>query len=161
MSVRFSAGLDLAKSSDWACLLIVEQKGGILRKRRYEARFANRWRGVPYRTLINEVAAILSTPPFRDDVRLQVDATGLGAAVLELIDAAKDDGLLRAEVTPIVFSAGNEPNPLKNSVPNAPLAQIVAGDSTVEVAPSLSAHIALGIHDQRAPAVGLVLLRQS
>jgi hypothetical protein len=119
--LRFSAGLDLAQSSDFTALIICRRTRGLLRSHKYEAVFARRWRGTAYPVLVEEISSILNRQPFVDDVRLNLDATGVGAPILDLFERAKSDGLLGCEINPIIFSAANEPNPVTHTVPKKDL----------------------------------------
>jgi hypothetical protein len=118
----YTAGLDLAKASDYSALVIASRHGGMMRRRRYEVIYAKRWRGTSYPALVEQIGAILGHKPFGGNVRLQLDATGVGQAVLDLLEQARSDGYLAVtQLTPIVFSAGLEPNPMKNTVPKRDL----------------------------------------
>jgi terminase large subunit-like protein len=119
--MKYSAGLDLAQSSDFTALEICRRSRGLLRALKYEVVFARRWRGTAYPVLVEEISSILNRQPFVDDVRLNLDATGVGAPVLDLFERAKSEGLLGCEINAIIFTAANEPNPTKNTVPKKDL----------------------------------------
>jgi hypothetical protein len=115
---KIVAGLDLGQRSDYTCLMIAERSEDP--KPTYTVRYARRWRGVPYPELVEEIGSILGR--FGGSVRLRVDATGVGAAVMDLFGEARARESLKVySLTPIVFTAGNEANPRKDTVPKKDL----------------------------------------
>ena len=91
MSV-FYVGLDLGQAQDFTGLAIVERiaapAGGreAVHHVRHLERFPLR---TPYTAVVTGVSRLLSAPPLRGACRLVVDATGVGAAVVDLLAAAR------------------------------------------------------------------------
>ena len=139
--MAYTAGLDLAQSSEYTALILCRCSGGMLRTRRYEVVYARRWRGTSYPAVVEEVSSLLGRPPFLDDVRLNLDATGVGAPILDLFQRAKFDGLIGCQINPVIFSAGNEPNPKKNTVPKRDLVsrlEVLLTEKRLSFAPELT-----------------------
>lgn len=119
--MRYVAGLDLAQRSDYTCLAIAERVGEA-RPFAYEVVYVRRWRGTSYVDLVGQIGAILRQGPFYGEVRLRVDATGVGQPVLDIINQARALGEFQvAELDPIIFSAGQEANRKTNTVPKKDL----------------------------------------
>lgn len=80
----FVAGLDLGQSQDYSALAIVET-GPAVPDRIFDVRHLQRWPlGTRYPAIVDDVAALLAAPEVRGRVRLAIDATGVGAAVVDL-----------------------------------------------------------------------------
>jgi hypothetical protein len=90
----FIAGLDLGQSQDFTALAILERLDGALQngKRQpaaYHLRHLERPRlGTPYPAIVARVKVLLDTPPLRGNATLVVDATGVGAPVIDLLRQA-------------------------------------------------------------------------
>lgn len=84
---RFIAGLDLGQAQDYTALVVVER----LREGEgtaYHVRHLQRFDlGTPYTQIAAEVGALLERPPLRGCTALVVDATGVGAPVVEMLGA--------------------------------------------------------------------------
>lgn len=79
----FCAGLDLGQSADYTALAILEVG------REYHARHLQRFAlGTPYPAIVSQVGAIMQAPALRGRCLLVVDATGVGAPVVDLLFAA-------------------------------------------------------------------------
>ena len=104
----FFVGLDLGQKRDYSALAVVE---------RVEARLA--WMGpapplgvrylermelgTPYPEVVARVSEILQDPKMLGQSHLVVDATGVGAPVMDLLRAAR----LRANITAVIITGGD------------------------------------------------------
>ncbi|HTM49473.1 MAG TPA: hypothetical protein VL285_12350 [Bryobacteraceae bacterium] len=111
---EFFVGLDLGQSRDHSALAVVERADvftGIdpvtyerRRRRRYRLRFLERVRlGTPYPAVVDRVAEVVRRPALSGRCMLVMDATGVGAPVLDLLRAAG----LGCAVTPVILTAGD------------------------------------------------------
>lgn len=93
---RFYLGLDLGQTADYSAAVGLDaRRDGS--EAVYNARYIHRWPlRTPYRAIVQDVCALLGRTPLRDDTTLVVDATGVGAGVTEMLDAA---GLQPVRVT--------------------------------------------------------------
>jgi hypothetical protein len=79
----------------------------VKRRFSYEVRGLKRWPlRTPYRTIAADVADLVKGPPLAGCI-LGVDKTGVGAGVLEIIQAARPN----ARIRPILITAGHEVTP--------------------------------------------------
>jgi|SRR5581483_9454426 len=86
---KFFAGLDLGQSADFTALAIAER---IITsdKLRYEVRHLERFPlGTPYPDIVVKMKALVSTPALADNVTLAIDATGVGAPVVDMFTVAQ------------------------------------------------------------------------
>jgi hypothetical protein len=60
--------------------------------------------GTPYTKIVERIAALTEHPKLRGNCRLVVDATGLGAPVVDMLRAAR----LGCETMPVVMTSGTE-----------------------------------------------------
>lgn len=113
MSTPFVVGLDLGQVQDPSALAVVEQSLGATASDRptYAVRYLQRWRlGTAYGQIVGDVTALLQRPPLAGaTTALVVDATGVGAAVVELFRAATFGADLLVAVT---ITAGAEAAPV-------------------------------------------------
>lgn len=80
----YVAGLDLGQAQDYSALAIVEA-GPVGPDQTFDVRHLHRWPlGTRYPAIVDDVAALLAAPEVRGRVRLAIDATGVGAAVVDL-----------------------------------------------------------------------------
>lgn len=80
----YVAGLDLGQAQDYSALAIVEH-GPAGAGQTLDVRHLQRWPlGTRYPAIVDDVAELLATPDLRGRVRLAIDATGVGAAVVDL-----------------------------------------------------------------------------
>jgi hypothetical protein len=77
----FIIGLDLGQSKDYTALAIIEKLEGAI----YHVRKLERTRGTPYPDVVSRVKVILEKLP---DAGLVVDATGVGAPVVDMFRQA-------------------------------------------------------------------------
>ena len=100
----FIVGLDLGQAQDPTALAVVERSqasDGVI----YAARHLQRW---PLRTayteIVRDVTTLLQRPPLRSaTAALVVDATGVGAAVMDLFRA---ESLGADDLVPVTITAG-------------------------------------------------------
>ena len=88
----FTIGVDLGKAQDPTALAVVEKKPPELHLRHLERLPL----GTPYPKVIEHVAALMGRAPLQGDVELVVDATGVGAPV---VDQMRERGLSPIPVT--------------------------------------------------------------
>jgi hypothetical protein len=100
-------GLDLGQASDFSALVILESSAAEP-PRPYAGRHLQRWSlGTPYPVIAKEVAGLaeaLALAWRQSHVWLAVDATGVGAAVLDLL---RREPMPHVRVVPILITAGN------------------------------------------------------
>jgi hypothetical protein len=113
---RFFLGLDLGQSVDHSALVALQRTAlpttlkctSYWRTRyRYEVRGLKRWPlKTSYTQIATDVAVLVAEPPLAGCV-LGVDKTGVGAGVLEIIQVARPNAVIR----PILITAGHEVTP--------------------------------------------------
>ena len=81
MSHRFLMGLDLGDRHDYTAAVVIEQMGA--RPHAYQVVHLERWRGLGYPETTNRVRDLLSQPGLAGEATLVVDATGVGAPVVD------------------------------------------------------------------------------
>lgn len=99
--MSFVVGLDLGQSNDYTAVAVVESDDAV-NPRTYQLRHLDRWRGLPYPQIVEKVRLILKALP--TGPQLAVDQTGVGAAVIDLLRAAR----LRANLIPILIHGGDK-----------------------------------------------------
>src|SRR2546430_935070 len=107
MTQDFRAGLDLAQLGDYSALIICERTGSG-RESEFLVRYAKRWRGVSYPSLVTEVGKTLARLGRDCRIRFSVDATGVGRAVLDLFKEAHAEGELVCSPRAITITSGSE-----------------------------------------------------
>ena len=82
--MKFIVGLDLGQAQDFTALAVIERvEGG------YHVRHLERFPlGTVYPAIVERVAALMEREPLRGQATLVVDATGVGAPVVDLLQAA-------------------------------------------------------------------------
>jgi len=109
---QFYLGLDLGKIRDPSALVVVERTGW-----RLVVRYAERMPlGLPYPRIVERVREIVQSDELRGNCTVVVDATGLGAPVVDMLAAAR----LGCELTPVVITGG-ERGAGKGTVPKKEL----------------------------------------
>ena len=110
---NFTVGLDLGQSRDFSALVVAERVHVIVPPSEdvlpldayayeghnvvdeYHVRHVQTWRlGTPYDAVVDDVATLMQTPAFRSRAVLCFDATGVGGAVSDLLNAAYRQGRL-------------------------------------------------------------------
>lgn len=100
--ISYFVGLDLGQSQDYTALAVAEQRrewpprqnrygeDGKPQRPSYQVRHLQRFKlGTPYPDIVAEVGALLRTPPLEENSKtLVVDATGVGAPVMDLLRRA-------------------------------------------------------------------------
>jgi hypothetical protein len=106
----FICGLDLGKSADFSALAIMERTSKPDEAKpdkavyHYACRHLQRWPlQTTYTSIIADLAAMLAQEPLAGNCQLVVDGTGVGAAVVEMVRAAK----LPAKLVPVLITAGH------------------------------------------------------
>jgi hypothetical protein len=107
-------GLDLGQSRDHSALVVVERADLILdeidhvtyerlRERQYRVRFLERVAlGTPYPNVVERVRAVVRAKPLVGRCTLVMDATGVGAPVLDLLRGAQ----LGCGIDPVILTGG-------------------------------------------------------
>jgi hypothetical protein len=81
--IRYILGVDIGQAKDPTALALIEHTATT--KPSYQLRALHRFPlGTPYPRLVEQIGARLSDPPLRGRCLLAIDATGVGAAVLDL-----------------------------------------------------------------------------
>src|SRR2546430_7217908 len=109
----YFVGLDLGQSRDHSALAVVERAEILLdldyvtyerrRAMRYRVRFLERVRlGTPYPDVVGRVREVLRRPALAGRCTLVMDATGVGAPVLDLLRRAN----LGCRIAPVILTGG-------------------------------------------------------
>ncbi|HEV8714253.1 MAG TPA: hypothetical protein VGX03_15685 [Candidatus Binatia bacterium] len=86
--MKYFLGLDLGQSSDYTALVIAERIPA--EKPSYHLRHIQRFKlGTPYPEIVESVKTLTETPTLQREAVLAVDATGVGAPVVDMFTAAK------------------------------------------------------------------------
>src|SRR6266436_4952086 len=112
-AATYFVGLDLGQSRDHSALAVVERAevfGELdyvtyerLRALRYRVRFLERVRlGTPYPDVVGRVREVLRRPALAGRCTLVMDATGVGAPVLDLLRKAN----LGCGIAPVILTGG-------------------------------------------------------
>ncbi|MBL8234220.1 MAG: terminase family protein [Bryobacterales bacterium] len=108
---HFYFGLDLGQKQDFSALSIIERSDVVCgplsrvtydfpREPRWTVRYLTRFNlGMPYPEIVESVAGYLRHPEINASKTLSVDATGVGAAVVDLFKKHDCGGATRFEVT--------------------------------------------------------------
>lgn len=127
---RFFVGLDLGQRRDYTALIVLERivtpfwgeqwihaRNNETCTRRLHVRMAEKVRlGTPYPEIVEWVESILKRPEFERRTALTVDATGVGAPVVDLLRKAK----LGANLVAVTITGGNNQqahNPSTGTIP--------------------------------------------
>jgi hypothetical protein len=104
MSSLFLAGLDLGQAQDYTALIIAERVREERQRARYDVGYMRRYvLGTPYPQIVADVVATLGRPELARQVRLIVDGTGVGRAVVDLFRAERTLG---SRLTPVLITGG-------------------------------------------------------
>ena len=125
--VDYFVGLDLAQAADFSAWAVVERTLAVGRDSApvvttYAVRDLRRWPlRTPYTTIVNDVTRLVGVDlpgaarrPDQAPLRrpaLVVDATGVGAAVVDLFRAARNRGQLQANLLAVLITAGHSTTP--------------------------------------------------
>jgi hypothetical protein len=133
-STRYFVGLDLGQSQDHSALAVVERDEVLLdemdyatyerqRARRYRVRFLERLAlGTPYPRVVDRVRDVVGRRALVGRCTLVMDATGVGAPVLDLLRLAK----LGCGIVPVNLTGGDRESQ-SNGVWNVPKRNLVTG----------------------------------
>jgi hypothetical protein len=91
-------GLDLGQRRDFSALAVVEKEGRTLTVRHLERMEL----GTPYPRVVTRVCEVMRNPKMAGGCRLVVDATGVGAPVVDLLRAAG----MTARLTAVTITGG-------------------------------------------------------
>ena len=100
MTPRFVLGVDIGQAHDYTAMVILERAGVELHVRHAERLPL----GMSYPTQTDRVAALLASPELARDVQVAVDSTGVGRAVLDLLQEALRP--LQTPLTGITITSG-------------------------------------------------------
>lgn len=107
MTTPYVVGLDLGQAADFTALAVIERSAGAAGSDHpvYAVRHLQRW---PLRTaytqLVSDVTQLLQRPPLKGATQaLVVDATGVGAAVVDLF---KEASLGADNLVPVTITSG-------------------------------------------------------
>ncbi|HEY2909027.1 MAG TPA: hypothetical protein VGI99_02215 [Gemmataceae bacterium] len=99
---RFISGLDLGQASDYSTLVVTRQSD--TRPAKYDVLHLHRWKlGTKYTDIVSDLDGWFST--HLHGSTLVIDGTGVGRAVVDLIDAAQ----LKAKVEAYSITCGKNP----------------------------------------------------
>jgi hypothetical protein len=82
---RFYVGLDLGQASDYTAIVVAEMATPGAGEYELHVRHLERFRDVRYPEVCERVKRLLKTVPLQGDSQLVVDATGVGAAVVDML----------------------------------------------------------------------------
>jgi hypothetical protein len=118
-------GLDLGMMSDYTALALVEKtvelSAGGLRRNKYAVRHLQRWLGVDYPTVAEELRPLVAAVP--GPPVLVADETGVGVGVVQILRRAN---LPISSLVGITITAGHEASPRPSSGWNVPKKELVA-----------------------------------
>jgi phage FluMu gp28-like protein len=100
-STRYVVGVDLAASADFAAV-VVNEVGGQGHERTHAIRYMERTRGVSYVDQVTRLREL--TGALSGSVTIAIDSTGVGAAIVDYVRAARLPGRL----VPVVITDGLE-----------------------------------------------------
>ena len=113
-AVSYFVGLDLGQSQDHSALAVVERADLILdeidhvtyerlKERLYRVRFLERVAlGTPYPNVVERVRAVVRAKPLVGQCTLVMDATGVGAPVVDMLRLAQ----LGCRIEPVILTGG-------------------------------------------------------
>jgi hypothetical protein len=107
--IEYTVGLDLGKSQDYSALCVAERTAPPTGEVTYAVRHLHRW---PLGTSYTQVASDLAELVYRPELklpRIAADKTGVGTAVIEMIEQAIEAraGERRAELCPVLITGGH------------------------------------------------------
>jgi hypothetical protein len=105
----YFVGLDLGQSADYSALVILERRGFSPQNYTFDCRFLKRWElRTSYPAIVEDTVRYVNSESLNSDVKehpvLSVDATGCGAAVIDLFRREH----LAGKLVPILITGGNE-----------------------------------------------------
>jgi hypothetical protein len=148
--VTYSIGVDLGQQHDHTAIAIVESAERILdlrdpityehrREKRTRLRHLERIRlGTSYPDVVGNIKSIAASPALESRSTLIVDATGVGAPIVDLLKRAQ----LRCQVIPVTITSGDRPSS-DGSAHRVPKRDLIAGLQVLFEDPSFD--IAIGL----------------
>ena len=114
-------GLDLGQKRDYSALVVVER----VHRDRIDVRYIERMPlGTPYPAVVERVREIVQWDELYRDCALAVDATGVGAPVVDMLRAAR----LGCELTAVTITGGGKENPVApGKTASVPKRDLMAG----------------------------------
>jgi hypothetical protein len=105
----FFVGLDLGQSADYSALTVLERHGHTPEQYTFHCRHLERWQlRTSYAQIVQDVVQLVNNPTLarnkQDRTVLAIDATGVGAPVIDLFKREK----MSAKLVPILITAGSE-----------------------------------------------------
>src|SRR4051794_16024090 len=112
---RYYLGVDLGQAQDYTALAVIERAEvrsyerdpltwSFQTESRFQVRYAKRVAlGSPYPEVVGQVKALVNRDPLKGFVQVIVDATGVGAPVVDLLRK----GGLGCPVVPVVITSGD------------------------------------------------------
>jgi hypothetical protein len=102
-------GLDLGQSADYSALIILERRGSSPQNYTFDCKYLKRWElRTPYPQIVEDTVRYMNSEALNKGVKerpvLAVDATGCGAAVIDLFRREH----LHGKLVPILITSGNE-----------------------------------------------------
>jgi len=86
---NYFMGLDLGQAQDYTALTVLEKLEKRGEQSEYHVRHLSRLRlGTPYPSIVEYVAKLIQTPQLKGKTHLIVDATGIGAPVVDMFHRA-------------------------------------------------------------------------
>ena len=86
---NYFMGLDLGQAQDYSALTVLEKLEKRGEQSEYHVRHLSRLRlGTPYPSIVEYVAKLIQTPQLKGKTHLIVDATGIGAPVVDMFHRA-------------------------------------------------------------------------
>ena len=111
---RYFVGLDLGQAADFTAIAVAERTThksdeqdafGLKTVAHYSVRHLHRFPlGTAYPTIVDHVATMIAAPELRPEPTLVVDATGVGAPVVDLLE----DRIYSADLVPITITGGDQ-----------------------------------------------------
>lgn len=105
----YFVGLDLGQSADYSALTILERRGHTPQNYTFDCRFLKRWElRTSYPQIVEDTVSYVNSQSLNVNVKerpvLAVDATGCGAAVIDLFRRER----LVGKLIPVLITGGNE-----------------------------------------------------
>jgi hypothetical protein len=124
MAFTYFMGLDLAQTTDFTALAILERPRLTAEKPIYSLRHLQRFAlGTPYASVVENVAKIAGLMMQRGDTSLTVDQTGVGRPLVEMLRQAP----VPCELVPVTITAGNAATEAADGGWHVPKKELVVG----------------------------------
>jgi hypothetical protein len=125
----FFVALDLGQSADYSALVVLERRGNTPEQYTFNCRYLQRWElRTSYPKIVGDVLQLVNSPTLARNnpnrTVLAIDATGVGAPVIDLFKREKTS----AKLIPIQITAGSEVN-TENGTTRIPKRNLVSAVS--------------------------------